>query len=135
MLIISARRTLDVDPTGNIALVAQVGGRAHLVSVGPNGDGKIQQVYCIKDEELVPKLTHEFGALFANQGQTVLFGSMSGCVLAWDKEKANVLCVLDHCEGKESAPISCGVTENLEHVLRWHYSSDSSESLLALHLA
>ncbi|KAF7971452.1 hypothetical protein HWV62_21022 [Athelia sp. TMB] len=94
-------RTLDVDPTGNIALAAQAGGRAHLVSVGPSGDGKIQQVYAIKDEELVQKLTHEFGAVFANQGQTVLFGSMNGCVLVWDKEKANVLCVLDHCEGKQ----------------------------------
>lgn len=96
----SNRRSLDVDITGNIALVAQFGGRAHLVGVGPDGDGKIQQVYAIKDEELVSKLTHEFGARFANQGKTVLFGSMGGCVLAWDKEKANVLCVLDHCEGE-----------------------------------
>jgi hypothetical protein len=95
------RYALDVNPSGNLALVAQTGGRAHLVGIKQNDSkGKIEQVYAIKDEDIAPKMQHEFGAVFANQGQTVLFGSTNGCVLAWDKSKGNVVCGLDHCEGK-----------------------------------
>jgi len=94
------RYTLDVNPSGSLALVAQAGGRAHLVAVKQTEKkGKIEQVYAIKDEDLVSQLKHEFGAVFANDGQKVLFGSMNGCVLVWDKMKGDVMCGLDHCEG------------------------------------
>ena len=95
------RYALDVNPSGSLALVAQTGGRAHLVGIKQNDSkGKIEQVYAIKDEDIAPKMHHEFGAVFANQGQTVLFGSTNGCVLVWDKSKGNVVCGLDHCEGE-----------------------------------
>lgn len=80
--------------------MAQSGGRAHLVSIKQNDNkGKIEQVYAIKDEGIISKMKHEFGAVFASQGQTVLFGSVEGCVLVWDKNKGNILFALDHCEG------------------------------------
>ena len=84
-----------------MALVAQTGGRAHLVTIKQDDSkGKIEQVYAIKDEDIIKKMKHEFGAVFANQGQTVLFGSMEGCVLVWDTNQGNLLCALDHCEGE-----------------------------------
>jgi len=90
---------LDVNASGNLALVAQTGGRAHLVTIKQDDSkGKIEQVYAIKEDDTIAKMKHEFGAMFANQGQTVLFGSVEGCVLVWDKSNGNVLCALDHCE-------------------------------------
>ena len=81
-------------------LVAQTGGHAHLVGIKRSDNkGKVEQVYAIKDEDIVPKINHDFGAVFANQGQIVLFGSMNGCVLVWDKNNGNIVCGLDHCEG------------------------------------
>jgi hypothetical protein len=81
--------------------VAQTGGRAHLVGIKQDDSkGKIEQVYAIKDEDIVSKMRHEFGAVFANQGRMVLFGSTNGCVLVWDKNNGNVVCGLDHCEGE-----------------------------------
>lgn len=109
------RLTLDVNSSGNLALVAQTGGRAHLVGIKQNDSrGKVEQVYAIKDEEIVPKLKHEFGAMFANQGQMVLFGCMNGCVLVWDKNKGNVVCGLDHCEGDFSPKLLFYFSQNLK---------------------
>lgn len=107
---------IDVNPTSTQALVAQIGGRAHLVGIGrDDGKGKVEQVYCIKDEAIVPRMTHEFGAVFTNQGQTVLFGSVDGCVVVWDKSKGDVACVLDHCEGECTLCICLYDIERLPH--------------------
>lgn len=95
------RYALDVNPFGSQALVAQTGGRAHLVSVNQiDRKGTIEQVYAIKEENILSEMTHEFGALFANGGRAVLYGSMNGCVLVWDKSEGNIVCGLDHCEGR-----------------------------------
>lgn len=93
---------IDVNSTSTQALVTQVGGRARLINVRRDSDGKgnVEQIYCMKDEAVVPKMSYEFGAVFINQGQTVLFGSVDGCVFVWDKYKGDVVCVLDHCEGR-----------------------------------
>lgn len=56
----------------------------------------------MKDETIVPRMTHEFGAVFTNQGQMVLFGSVDGRAFIWDKYKGDVACVLDHCEGERT---------------------------------
>jgi len=37
--------------------------------------------------------------VFATQGQAVLFGSVDGCVLVWDKDKGAIVYGLAHEEG------------------------------------
>lgn len=102
------RYALDVNPFGSQALVAQTGGRAHLVSVNQiDRKGTIEQVYAIKEENILSEMTHEFGALFANGGRAVLYGSINGCVLVWDKSKGNIVCGLDHCEGRTDLYVFC----------------------------
>lgn len=42
------------------------------------------------------------GAVFAAAGQVVLFGSVEGCVLVWDRNRATVSYVLEHNKGELS---------------------------------
>lgn len=44
----------------------------------------------------------DFGAVFATRGQAVLYGTVEGCVMVWDKKKAAVVYGLEHDEGMSS---------------------------------
>lgn len=61
----------------------------------------MEQSYACKETELRP--TGGFGALFATRGQAILFGSVEGCVLVWDKKKAAIVYGLEHEEGGSSS--------------------------------
>lgn len=93
------RCSIDVNPSSGHALVGQTGGCAHLVGIDQKG--KIEQVYTTKDIDTEAKGNYEFGAVFASRGQTILFGSVEGCVLVWDRNNADVIYGLDHGEGED----------------------------------
>lgn len=63
----------------------------------PDHKGSVEQLYTCKETEARPSAG--FGANFATKGQAVLFGSVEGCVLIWDKKKAAIVYGLEHEEG------------------------------------
>lgn len=93
--------SIDVHPTGTYLLVAQEGGRAHLVTLRPSENkGVIERTYT---SEKIQKLTQKgFAAVFATKGQAVLYGIVNGCVLVWDRKKEIIVYGLKHPEGEKS---------------------------------
>ena len=95
--------TLNLSPNGSHVLVGQVGGRARLVSGRQCGNrGAVEVSYLPKEQLQQLSETHSQypGAVFAAAGQTVIFGSVEGCVLVWDKTKATVSYGLEHDKGE-----------------------------------
>jgi len=41
-----------------------------------------------------------FPAVFATRGQAVLYGTVNGCALVWDRKKCQIVYGLKHPEGK-----------------------------------
>ncbi|EPQ58656.1 hypothetical protein GLOTRDRAFT_114989 [Gloeophyllum trabeum ATCC 11539] len=128
---------LDVDSQGTSALVAQHGGRCHLVGIEDGRKGTIERAYVLKDTEIQNATLYDFGAIFANGDQSVLFGDLHGCVLVWDKMGAEVSYGLDHGDETVQAVASFGsrvvssehylVTGTKQGQLTWwpHSLSDS----------
>lgn len=111
------RCALDINSPTTHALVTQVGGRTHLVGIKQDDNkGKIVQVYANNDNEA--NASYDFGALFANRGQTVLFGAVKGCIMAWDKDTADVSYGLNHNEGTASFSETLSMT-NVVVPLDW----------------
>ncbi|KDQ59674.1 hypothetical protein JAAARDRAFT_175136 [Jaapia argillacea MUCL 33604] len=91
--------SLDVNLQGTHGLLAQSGGRAHLVGILQDDlKGKVAQVYVSKDTDIQLNANYDFGAVFTGSSQTVLFGVYQGCVLAWDKDRGEIVGGLDHGE-------------------------------------
>ncbi|KAG6865668.1 hypothetical protein C0991_000438 [Blastosporella zonata] len=89
-------QTLDVTPTGTHVLVG-VGSSAFLVGIRrPDNRGAVEQSFICKETRV--SQTSGFGAVFATEGQAVLFGSVGGCVLVWDRKKAVIVYGLEHEE-------------------------------------
>lgn len=89
---------IDVNPSGTHVLLAHTGGWAELVGIRQSDNkGHVEQVYSSKENEA--KIGCSFGATFAKWGQFVLFGSSEGCLLIWDKSKADIAYGLDHGDG------------------------------------
>lgn len=59
--------------------------------------GSVELSYSCKETEARPN--SGFGAVFATQGQAVLFGCVEGCVLVWDRKKGAIVYGLAHEEG------------------------------------
>jgi hypothetical protein len=79
-------------------LVSQIGGAARLLSIRQTDKkGSVERSYSCKETEARPN--GGFGAVFATQGQAVLYGSVEGCVLVWDRKKGAVVYGLAHEEG------------------------------------
>ncbi|TFY76390.1 hypothetical protein EWM64_g7622 [Hericium alpestre] len=122
---------IDVNHSGSHALVAQTGGRTHIVGIRQDDNkGKIEQVYALKDSDSHPNATYDFGALFTSKDSLIMFGTVDGCVLLWDKDKAVISCGLDLGEGavaqavgsftsRSSSSENCLVTGSKDGKLTW----------------
>ncbi|KAG6845203.1 hypothetical protein H0H87_012530 [Tephrocybe sp. NHM501043] len=64
----------------------------------PNNHGAVEQSFSCKETEARSAQAGSFGAVFATEGQAVLFGSVEGCVLVWDRKKAAIVYGLEHEE-------------------------------------
>ncbi|GJE88033.1 WD40-repeat-containing domain protein [Phanerochaete sordida] len=89
--------TLDVDPRGMHALAAQAGS-CYLVNITQEGHGNVEQAYSSKDADVQSSAAYDFGALFAARGAALLFGSMHGCVMVWDRASGAIVHGLNHGE-------------------------------------
>jgi len=91
--------SIDVDNRGLNALVAVSGGRTHLINIR-DGDqrGNVEQVFHISDPELQSSATFDYDAMFTMKDTYVLFGTVKGSVMAWDRYKADVAYGLSHGE-------------------------------------
>lgn len=70
--------------------------------------GKIEQVYsCKSAEPQIQYSTYEFGAIFTRQDQAVLFGTVDGCLLVWDKMRGDVIYGFDHGRGTGGSCAVC----------------------------
>ncbi|KZT24077.1 WD40 repeat-like protein [Neolentinus lepideus HHB14362 ss-1] len=100
---------LDVNALGTHALVAHNGGRCHLVGIKEDGHrGKVERAYMLKDNAVLNAATYDFGAVFANGDQSVLWGGLDGCVLVWDRSSTEVVWGLDHGDEVVQAVASFG---------------------------
>ena len=78
--------------------MSQIGGSAQLLSIRQTDKkGSVELSYSCKETEARPN--SGFGAVFATQGQAVLFGCVEGCVLVWDRKKGAIVYGLAHEEG------------------------------------
>ncbi|KAF9484904.1 WD40 repeat-like protein [Pholiota conissans] len=91
--------SIDVHPTGTYLLVAQEGGFAHLVTMRPNENkGVIERTYT--SEKIQSMAQKGFtSAVFATKGQAVVYGTINGCALVWDRKKGSIVYGLKHPEG------------------------------------
>ena len=102
------RFQFDMDRTGQHALVAQAGGRSHLIAISPNDDmGKPIQIYMTKDIEPSSKAhqlkaNYAFGAIFTANDDLVVFGSIGPRILVWSREDGKILGELHHGKGMYS---------------------------------
>lgn len=83
--------TLDIDPKGTHALAAQTAGCILVNIGGGDGKGNVEQAYTLKDPELQSAATFGFAALFATRGLSLLFGTVQGCVMVWDRASGDVV--------------------------------------------
>ena len=89
--------------SGSHVLVAQIGGRARLVSTRQTGNrGAVEVSYSLKEKAQQPDDFYSGypGAIFAAAGQVVIYGAEDGCVLVWDRGKATVSYGLEHDKGE-----------------------------------
>lgn len=95
--------SIDTHPTGTYLLVGQEGGKAHLVTMRPNQNkGNIERTYT--SEKIQAMSQKGFPAVFATKGQAVLYGTMNGCALVWDRKKGSIVYGLKHPEGENIRP-------------------------------
>lgn len=90
--------SIDVHPSGLYLLVGQQGGEANLITLRPNEcKGSVERVYT--SAKLQSMTTLGFPAVFATNGQAVLYGTVNGCALVWDRKKGAIVYGLKHPEG------------------------------------
>ncbi|KAG5339717.1 hypothetical protein C0989_003967 [Termitomyces sp. Mn162] len=108
--------TLDLTPSGTHVLVG-LGSKAYVVGIHkPGNKGDVERSFSCNEQENRSQSSGTppdgFGAVFATEGQAVLFGSVEGCVLVWDRKKAVIVYGLEHEEGdtiQAVATIKCVV--------------------------
>ncbi|KAJ6606345.1 hypothetical protein DFH09DRAFT_896185, partial [Mycena vulgaris] len=123
----SSITSIDINPTGTHALIAQAGGSACLVGLGSHEERRVGQSYVDTDLR-----DGALGAIFSTQGQAVLFGAVEGCLLVWDTQKGAVVYGMEHEEGEIacvadisgadqscSGPQGCVVTGTRQGRLAW----------------
>ncbi|KAJ7460890.1 WD40-repeat-containing domain protein [Mycena galericulata] len=91
----SSITSIDINPSGTHALIAQQGGSACLVSLGSQDEKRVGTSYLDSDVR-----DGALGAVFAAQGTTVLFGTVDGSLLVWDAQKAAVMYSMEHNDGE-----------------------------------
>lgn len=93
------RTSIDIHPTGSYILVGQEGGKSHLVTMKANENkGVVERTYTT--EKLQSMNQTGFAAVFATKGQAVLYGTVNGCALVWDRKKGMIVYGLKHPDGK-----------------------------------
>ena len=93
---------VNIDPSGEFALLVEAGGRTHLLHIDESYEGSdIVQEYAIRNADRgVGRTNFAFGAAFTAFNDLVVFGSIGGRVMVWDRKKGRVLYELDHGIGK-----------------------------------
>ncbi len=83
-------------------MVSLTGGRAQLVTIKQDDQrGVVEQTFTLQDPELQSSASYDFGVSFANRNQTIVFGSIRGCVMVWDRNSADVISGFYHAEGED----------------------------------
>ncbi|KAJ7168394.1 hypothetical protein C8R43DRAFT_1158791 [Mycena crocata] len=96
----SSITSIEINLTGTHALIAQTGGSACFVSLGLQDDKRVGQAFldpCITDAKA--------GAIYTSQGNTVVFGLVDGCLLAWDAQKGGIMYGMEPEDGE--IPTAC----------------------------
>lgn len=87
--------SIEIDPTGRWALMGLVGDTARMLSL-TNAKEEHRRY---SNWDIENRSDTGFGAIFAAQGQGILFGSIDGCALVWDTKTGNLVYGLDHHDG------------------------------------
>lgn len=95
---------VDTDPTNSHALVAQALGSAHLVDFASGTrrpSDRVLQDYSLRDAEQQYGVrgVHGFKPIFTDYGDAVVFGTIEGRVLIWDRRRGQIIYEMDHGSG------------------------------------
>ena len=102
---------IDVDKAGKTAVISQASGRAYIIDINTVGDrepGQTLQQFSLRDVDRVVatgRHNYTFGAIYAASDNLVVYGSIGGRILVWDRETGRVKHQLDHEGGM--CPFSC----------------------------
>ncbi|CAL1703375.1 unnamed protein product [Somion occarium] len=111
-------KVLSLDVEGRNTLVALAGGRSQLLTISSDDHkGTIEQTYYLGDPELQSNALYDFGALFANRSQAIIYGAVRGCLMVWDRSTADVSYGMAHGENDQVLAISSfegGQTSNIQ---------------------
>ncbi|KAI0078147.1 hypothetical protein K474DRAFT_1771230 [Panus rudis PR-1116 ss-1] len=118
---------LDVENRGSPALVTLSNGKCELVKISQDDlKGTIEQTFAFKEGQ---SASCEYGALFTNKSQAVLFGALQGCVMVWERSTAEIMYGMSHGEDDviqavsyfEGGPSSAGqiITGTRKGQLTW----------------
>ncbi|PFH53593.1 hypothetical protein AMATHDRAFT_171530 [Amanita thiersii Skay4041] len=102
--------SLDMSANGSHALVGHADGCARLVCArDASNRGSVEVSYPLKEQaqELNDALSGYPGAVLSAAGQAVIFGSVEGCVLVWDRKKATLIYGLVHEQDDVIQAVSC----------------------------
>lgn len=98
---------MSLDVEGRNTLVALAGGRSQLLTISSDDHkGTIEQTYYLGDPELQSNALYDFGALFANRSQAIIYGAVRGCLMVWDRSTADVSYGMAHGENDQVLAIS-----------------------------
>lgn len=96
-----------MNTAGTHALVAQLGGRVHLVGLRQDDNkGTIEQVYALKDSDQIQNVSYESGVTFVSKCQLLVYGCADGSSLVWNKDNAELVYELDHGESEIPSQMS-----------------------------
>ncbi|KAG6849085.1 hypothetical protein H0H93_011394 [Arthromyces matolae] len=87
----------SLDVMGSHVLVG-LGSKAYIIATRPDNKGTVEWTYSCSEYDSRNMQLSTFGAIFAAQTQAVLFGSIEGCVLVWDRKRAAIVYGLEHDE-------------------------------------
>ncbi|KAI0792740.1 hypothetical protein C8Q75DRAFT_579545 [Abortiporus biennis] len=96
--------SLDVEtPRGAHALATLNNSRVQLVKVlQDDHKATVEQTYLTQDNDKLGFVSYDFGAVFANKNEDVLFGAVRGCIIVWDRNSGEIVSGLAHPEDDSS---------------------------------
>ena len=106
--------SLSMDATSRNAVIALTNNRSQMLTISSDDHkGTIEHTYVFKDSEL-PQATYDFGAVLANKSQSVVFGTVKGCVAVWDRSTADVSYGMSHAEDDRVMAVSVSLSMRLD---------------------
>lgn len=118
-IVVNSLYSLSMDATSRNAIIALADRQSQMLTISSDDHkGSVEHTYAFKEPELL-QATYEFGAVLANKNQSIVFGSVKGCVAVWDRSTADVSFGMSHAEDDRvmAVSVSMGLQLDMNAVL------------------